>query len=168
MAGAFFEHLSQTRCAVRNSQDELFKIAGMRMKAKISLILLPLVLSGCQTTGLGTGVSPKVTPGAASANLGITGGGLIGGKLGAALGRGDRTAGFEAEYKALEYSSGGELVTWAGKTGAVSGKVVAAQPYRVGSQDCRQYSHELTLSGALTSARGTACRNGDGTWTLLE
>lgn len=162
--------LSLTRYAARNEKDVPKQFAGAFMKAKISLILLPLLLAGCQTTGFGGSVSPKAgpLPGTTSPNPGITGGGLIGGKLGAALDRGDRTAGFEAEYKALEYSSGGELVIWAGKTGVSGGKVVAAQPYRVGSQDCRQYSHELTLSGAVTSARGTACRNGDGTWSLLE
>ncbi len=140
------------------------------MKPKILLIVLPLLLAGCQTTGFGSSVSPKPSVGAGSgvANLGITGGGLIGGKLGVALDKADRKAGFEAEYKALEYSSGGELVTWSGKSGAASGKVVAAQPYRVGSQDCRQYSHEVTMSGAVANGRGTACRNSDGSWTLLE
>jgi surface antigen len=140
------------------------------MKTRIALIVLPLLLAGCQTTGFGRGVSPKVETGLGpgAANPGITGGGLIGGKLGVALDKADRAAGFEAEYKALEYSSGGELVTWTGKSGGASGRVVAAQPYRVGSQDCRQYSHELLLAGAAKSGRGTACRNSDGTWTLLE
>lgn len=135
------------------------------MKFRMSLVIFPLLLAGCQTTGLGSGVSPKPAPGS---NIGISGGGLIGGKLGETLDRAARTAGYEAEYKALEYSTGGELVAWTGKSGSVSGKVVAAQPYRVGSQDCRQYSHELTVSSTVTNARGSACRNNDGSWTLLE
>ena len=36
-----------------------------------------------------------------------------------------------------------------------------AQPYRVGSQDCRQYTHTVTIDGARQTARGTACRNPD-------
>ena len=135
------------------------------MKRRMSLIIFPFLLAGCETTGLGSGVSPKPVPGS---SIGISGGGLIGGKLGETLDRADRTAGYEAEYKALEYSTGGELVAWTGKSGSVSGKVVAAQPYRVGSQDCRQYSHELTVSATVTNARGSACRNNDGSWTLLE
>ncbi len=140
------------------------------MRARIALTLLPLFLAGCQTTMLGNKVTPQLNSGGAGVvlNSGISGGGLVGGPFGAKLERADRTLAFEAEYKALEYSKGGEPVTWAGKTGAASGKVVAAQPYRVGSQDCRQYSHDLDLSGAVASARGTACRNNDGTWTLLE
>jgi surface antigen len=131
---------------------------------------LPLFLAGCQTVGFGKTVTPQqATNKQASASItGISGGGLVGGTFGAVLDKVDRTMAFEAEYKALEYSKGGELVTWTGKTGTVAGKVVAAQPYRVGSQDCRQYSHELTLAGAMTNARGTACRNNDGTWSLLE
>ena len=140
----------------------------MCMKSKLLILIPALLLGGCQTIGVGPGITPSVKQGQSAPNAGISGGGLIGGKLGTALDRADRTAGFEAEYKALEYSNGGELVSWAGKKGAASGKVVAAQPYRVGSQDCRQYSHELTISGAVSSARGTACRNSDGTWTLLE
>ena len=140
------------------------------MRAKIALTLLPLFLAGCQTTMLGNKVAPQPNSGGAGVvlNAGISGGGLVGGPFGAKLERPDRTLAFEAEYKALEYSKGGELVAWAGKTDAISGKVVAAQPYRVGSQDCRQYSHEMNLSGTVTNARGTACRNVDGTWTLLE
>lgn len=139
------------------------------MRATIALILSPLFLAGCQTTMLGKSVTPPNSGGTGQVlNAGISGGGLVGGALGAALERTDRKIAFEAEYKALEYSKGGELVAWAGASGSVAGKVVAAQPYRVGSQDCRQYSHEITLSGSASNARGTACRNTDGTWTLLE
>jgi surface antigen len=140
------------------------------MRSRFALALLPFLLVGCQTLGAGGGL-PKAKPISAplpTVNAGISGGGLIGGKLGASLDAADKTAAFEAEYKALEYSAGGELVAWAGKNGTASGKVTAAQPYRVGSQDCRQYRHEVTLNGAMTSGRGSACRNSDGTWTLLE
>lgn len=142
-------------------------MAGSFSRRFIFPALASIVLGGCQTTGFGPG-TPTVKPGQNAPSAAISGGGLIGAKLGATLDRKDLKAGLEAEYKALEYGGGGEIVTWAGPGGKASGKVVAAQPYRVGSQDCRQYSHELTLSGAVSNARGTACRNGDGTWTLLE
>ena len=56
-----------------------------------------------------------------------------------------------------------------GKTasGSHSGEVVAAQPYQVGSQNCRQYTHTVRIDGTPQSARGTACRNEDGSWTPL-
>ena len=129
---------------------------------------LSLAVSGCQTLGTGPSVpisSPKEKPGQTTS--GISGGGLIGGPFGQGLSADDRQSALNAEYKALEYGGGGELVAWTGKAG-ISGTVVAAQPYRVGSQDCRQYKHELTVSGQTTSARATACRNNDGSWTLLN
>lgn len=124
-----------------------------------------LVVSGCQT--LGAGPTLSVTQAKAQPNVGISGGGLVGGPFGTALAPDDRQVGLNAEYKALEYGSGGELVAWTGKNGT-AGSVVAAQPYRVGSQDCRQYKHEVTVLGKTSSARATACRNNDGSWTLLN
>jgi surface antigen len=45
--------------------------------------------------------------------------------------------------------------------------VIAAAPYQVGSQNCRQYTHTVTSDGHEVKARGAACRNKDGTWTPL-
>ncbi len=135
----------------------------------VAVFAITAVISGCQT--LGSGSSSTVTPikGQQSQQLaaGISGGGLVGGPFGNSLSPEDRQLGLNAEYKALEYAGGGELVAWTGKNGS-SGTVVAAQPYRVGSQDCRQYKHEMTAGGTITSARATACRNSDGSWSLLN
>ena len=73
----------------------------------------------------------------------------------------------EAEYRALEYTPSGRPVTWKGSQGNLYGEVTAAQPYRVGSQDCRQYTHTFSLNGPRQTVRGTACRNPDGSWTPL-
>jgi surface antigen len=134
-------------------------------KLKLLALGICLVASGCQT--LGAGPTVPVTPANTQPNAGISGGGLVGGPFGTGLAPEDRQAGLNAEYKALEYGSGGELVAWTGRNGT-AGAVVAAQPYRVGSQDCRQYKHELTVAGQTSSARATACRNNDGSWTLLN
>ena len=143
----------------------------MKPRLLIALIFTGL-LAGCQTFGNNVpkpataDLQPSNQPALATA-AGIAGGGLIGGTLGASVTPSDRQKGLDAEYKALEYGKGGEVVEWAGSAG-VSGKVRAAQPYRVGSQDCRQYSHDLVSAGAVSSAKATACRNSDGSWTLLE
>ncbi|RVL10855.1 hypothetical protein CN147_33640, partial [Sinorhizobium meliloti] len=70
-----------------------------------------------------------------------------------------------AEYRALEAAPCGQPVAWQGR--GVSGSVVAAAPYQVGSQNCRQYSHTVTVKSQQTTARGAACRNSDGSWTPL-
>jgi surface antigen len=57
-------------------------------------------------------------------------------------------------------------VTWAG--GEVRGEVVAAAPYQVGQQNCRQFTHKVVSGGRELQARGAACRNPNGTWTPLS
>ena len=136
-----------------------------RGRLKLLALGICLIASGCQT--LGAGPTLPVKPASVQPSAGISGGGLVGGPFGTGLAPEERQAGLNAEYKALEYGSGGELVAWTGKNGT-AGAVVAAQPYRVGSQDCRQYKHEVTVAGKASSARATACRNNDGSWTLLN
>ena len=87
-------------------------------------------------------------------------GGLVSKIQGANLGDEDR------EYKALEDAPGGQSVPWSGATG-VSGTVVAATPYQVGNQNCRQYTQTVSVDGRSLMARGAACRNPNGTWTPL-
>jgi surface antigen len=94
-------------------------------------------------------------------------GGLVGGAIGVGFSMGDRRAALEAEYKALEYTRSGGKVTWEGKTSGLHGEVTAGQPYQVGSQNCRQYSDTVYAGSVARTAKGTACRNPDGSWTPL-
>jgi surface antigen len=94
-------------------------------------------------------------------------GGLIGSSVGAGLDEDEKSRALEAEYRALEYSQAGQPVTWKGNDAATYGEAAAAQPYRVGSQDCRQYTQTVYHNGQSKVARGTACRNSDGSWTPL-
>ena len=141
------------------------------MKIKVALVAAMIALSGCSTTGLGSGptgmpaATGPATPAAPETIISAMDGGLIGGAIGSRLRESDRRTALQAEYRALEYTPGGKAVDWHGS--GVSGSVTAAQPYRVGSQDCRQYMHVVTDGGRSQTARGTACRNPDGSWTPL-
>lgn len=135
-----------------------------------AIFCLSAGLAGCSTTGGGASVSragPAVNTGPAAPETIISamGGGLIGGTVGSGLSANDRELALQAEYRALEYTPAGKAVDWKGSRGA--GAVTAAQPYRVGSQDCRQYIQTVTVGAQSQSARGTACRNPDGSWTPL-
>ena len=125
-----------------------------------------LAVSGCTTTGgssssglLSSGSKPNSTPYITALQGGIVG------RTGITMGTGDRQRALEAEYRALEAAPGGQPVAWSGR--GVSGEVVAAAPYQVGSQNCRQYTHTLSVSGKEIKARGAACRNANGSWTPL-
>lgn len=137
----------------------------------LSVAVGMLALSACATSGIKAPGLPKIggdnSSKTATAIIAAMNGGLVGGKIGAGLSERDRAAALEAEYRALEYTQSGRPVTWKGSKPDVYGEVTAAQPYRVGSQDCRQYSHTIYVSSQPRSARGTACRNADGSWTPL-
>lgn len=134
--------------------------------------LIPLIaamttaLSGCSST---SGGAARVSAGTGSDSglyISALEGGLIARNSVASLSSADRQRALESEYRALEAARGGQPVTWEGR--GVSGSVVAAAPYQVGSQNCRQYSHTVTSGGRETVSRGAACRNADGTWTPLS
>lgn len=140
------------------------KFDGVGMKICIlSLLVASLVLSAC-THGHAPG-------GAASlANtrviLETMGNGLLGASMQSLSSR-DRKQALEAEYKALEYTDAGKTVTWTSTNEGTSGSVTPGQPYQVGSQNCRQYSHSFFINGVPQTVHGSACRNVNGTWSPL-
>ncbi|RWM99941.1 MAG: hypothetical protein EOR84_08135 [Mesorhizobium sp.] len=145
------------------------------MKIRVALVSALLAVSGCTT--LGNGPSATLTPQPAATPPGDSkiattvisamGGGLVSGSIGTGLSDPEKRKALEAEYRALEYTASSQKVTWKSDRSAHHGEVVPAQPYRVGSQDCRQYTHTVFTGAAGATARGTACRNADGSWTPL-
>ena len=133
--------------------------------ALFPLVLAALAASGCTTTGAGRG-SAAVEPKGSALYITALQGGLVGRIGGTTLSKADTQRALEAEYRALEAAPGGQPVSWQGS--GMTGSVVAAAPYQVGSQNCRQYSHTLTAGGRETASRGAACRNANGSWTPLS
>lgn len=136
---------------------------------RIAVFASAVALAGCSTTSgrggvaaLGSTATREVS---STAYIAALQGGVIGRLADLDIGTSDRQRALEAEYRALEAAPGGQPVTWAGR--GVNGSVVAAAPYQVGSQNCRQYSHTVTVKGQPKTARGAACRNPDGSWTPL-
>ena len=137
---------------------------------RIVVIASAVALAGCGTTAGGkggvAGLGSTATRGVSSTTyIAALQGGVIGRLADIDIGTSDRQRALEAEYRALEAAPGGQPVTWNGR--GVSGSVVAAAPYQVGSQNCRQYSHTVTVKTQAKTARGAACRNPDGSWTPL-
>ena len=131
-------------------------------------LLAAIALSGCSTTsskGAGVSLFSSSKPPASATFITALEGGIVG-RTGIKLSDSDRQRALEAEYRALESSPLGQSVVWKGRD--ASGEVVAAAPYQVGSQNCRQYTHTVTVDDKPTLARGAACRNDDGTWTPLN
>ncbi|WP_137132766.1 hypothetical protein [Rhizobium sp. FY34] len=133
-------------------------------KFAVSPLLSAAFLAGCTTTGGGPSGGIFTARAPATPYIAALQGGIVG-RTGVDISTSDRQRALEAEYQALEATAVGQPVAWSGRN--AKGEVVAAAPYQVGSQNCRQYSHTLSAGGPDVKARGVACRNADGTWSPL-
>ncbi|MGB6935432.1 MAG: RT0821/Lpp0805 family surface protein, partial [Xanthobacteraceae bacterium] len=100
--------------------------------------------------------------------IGAAVGGLIGNRIGASLDDEDRWRAYAAQMQALEAGPSGAPVAWRNPDDGRYGNVVPGPAYQANSATCRQYTETLFIDGSPQTARGTACRNPDGTWTAIE
>jgi surface antigen len=148
------------------------------LKTIIALGAAGLALSGCATgpkQGFGqvaggvTGALIGSQFGSGSGKLAATAlgavvGTMIGGEIGRQLDEADQRALYDAQYKALEYGNPGTPVGWKNANSGHYGEIVPGPGYKVNAYDCRDYTHTIYISGQPQVARGTACRQPDGTW----
>ncbi len=91
-------------------------------------------------------------------------GSMIGSEIGRSLDERDREAAYNAQYRALEYNRSGQPSAWENPDSGHRGNVIPGPSYRINSADCRDYTHTIYIDGQPEVARGTACRQPDGTW----
>lgn len=91
-------------------------------------------------------------------------GGIVGSEIGRNMDQRDRQLAQEAEFEALERGSSGVSRQWRNPDNGRYGDVVPSKPYKIGANDCRDYTHTIYVDGRPQQMRGTACRNPDGTW----
>ena len=154
----------------------------MRRAPIIALALvLPMLVAACgpgnkQGTGTIVGAVGGAAAGAAIAGrrnavggaaIGALAGGIIGNQIGRALDEEDRRIAAAAEYQALEYGQPGQPTPWDNPQTQHRGQIVPGKPYQQGSQYCRPYTHTIYVGGQPQTARGTACRQSDGTWQTI-
>jgi len=154
-------------------------MAGGRL---ITLLPVALTLAACagdlgtgprqvEGSSLGAFTSSLFSTGQGSAASGVTGsvgaapaGGILNGPVGASLEERDRRRAAAAEKQALEQGQPGEPVGWRGGKGR-HGTVVPGVDYEIRGVRCRDYTHSIYIDGRPQTARTSACRNPDGTWT---
>ena len=100
--------------------------------------------------------------------VGAVAGGLIGMEVGRVLDERDRRLAMEAEVQALEYAQAGRPIEWRNPDSGHYGEVVVGPGYQVNALDCRDYTHSVYIDGQPEVARGTACRDPDGTWRIVS
>jgi surface antigen len=67
--------------------------------------------------------------------------------------------------QALESGRSGAAVPWRNPDSGRYGSVVPGPAYQANGLQCRRYTHTIYIDGQPQVARGSACRNPDGTWT---
>jgi surface antigen len=150
-----------------------------RIRTAAVVAIASLSLAGCMSAGakqedgavVGSAAGGLLGRSATgSADGGVAGaldGGIIGGAIGADLDAKDRRVALDAEYRALEYGRPGSAVQWRGHTGHAHGDVIAGTAYQVNDFSCRDFTHTIYVDGRPEVARGTACRQTDGTWKAV-
>jgi len=77
-----------------------------------------------------------------------------------------RAAARDAQFYALQFGRPGAPRNWS--AGGASGQVSVGPYVRVNALDCREFTHRVTVSGQSYSRSGTACREADGTWEVVQ
>lgn len=78
-----------------------------------------------------------------------------------------RSAATDAQFYALQFGRPGAPRQWQGGSGT-SGQVTVGPYVRVNNLDCREFTHRATVNGETYSKSGTACREADGSWDVVD
>lgn len=99
--------------------------------------------------------------------IGATAGAIIGGELARnrAISRHEQ----EAAYRAFESTPGGYPVHWHDPDGYSEGYYVPVRTWRSArGAYCREYQQVVVIDGREQRAHGTACRQPDGSWRIVN
>jgi surface antigen len=156
------------------------------MKVATVAVALAMPLSACTDPYYNNGIGPKTATGAAIGAAGggllaaATGGheagiaagvllgGLLGGAIGSALDAQDRRIAQQTAYHSLETYPSGQTSSWRNPDTGHYGTFTPTNTYQAGGQHCREYTQTIYVDGRQETARGTACRNPDGTWRIVS
>jgi surface antigen len=96
-------------------------------------------------------------------------GAAIGNNIGASLDAADMAAYNAASQRALETAPAGRALPWKNPESGNYGTVTPAAPYQTASgQYCREYNQTIVVGGKKQSGHGTACREPDGSWKIIQ
>ena len=77
----------------------------------------------------------------------------------------DKQRAYAAQMQARENGRSGAAVAWKNPDSGRHGTIVPVAAYEANGLHCRPYTHTIYIDGRPQVARGSACRNPDGTWT---
>ncbi len=105
----------------------------------------------------------------AAVALGALGGAFLGREVGRSLDRADRLYAARATSYGLEHKTSGEPTTWSNPDSGHHGTITPVRTYREPKgRYCREYQQTVTVGGQTEQAYGTACRQPDGSWKVVN
>lgn len=100
---------------------------------------------------------------------GVLLGGLLGGAIGDSLDQRDRELAHQSSQTALENYQVGKTSSWNNPDNGHSGTMTPTKTYQTSQgQYCREYQQTVTVGGERQDAYGTACRQPDGSWKIVQ
>ncbi len=128
---------------------------------------------GTAAGAIGGGVIGSTIGGGTGRTAAIIGGTLLGGMLGNSVGRSldnaDMAAYNNTTQRAMENGRSGQVLPWKNSRSGNYGSITPSTYYQDDSgQYCREYSQRITVGGKTQQGYGTACRQPDGTWNIIE
>jgi surface antigen len=161
-------------------------------KPLITLAGAAVLLAGCANAGSGPGEfgANKTTAGGllgavggavagaqfgkgkgqiAAAAAGTLLGALIGSEVGSSLDRADQQYARRAQSQA-QAAPIGQSIVWSNPESGHSGTITPVREGRVAStgEYCREFQQTVTVGGQNQQAYGTACRQPDGSWRVVQ
>jgi len=158
----------------------------MRKKAFVGCVVAAvLAVGGCAENGMGQKETVGTLGGAAlggllgsqfgggtgklvATGLGVFLGGLAGHEIGKSLDRADKLAANQA-YSRAQAAPIGETISWQNPDNGHRGTYT---PVREGTSSsgryCREFQQSITVGGKTEQGYGTACRQPDGSWQIVQ
>jgi surface antigen len=96
-------------------------------------------------------------------------GAIVGNQVGQSLDRADRLAMEQTTQNTLEESPSGTTVNWSNPDSGNSGTVTPTKTYQTSAGNyCREFTQTVQIGGRSEEAYGTACRQPDGSWKVVN
>jgi surface antigen len=117
----------------------------------------------------GSAIDNRGSGGVVAVAAGTVIGGLIGNQIGKGLDKVDRMEAGKAQYSSLEYGRSGQSRDWYNPDTGNGGSYTPQAAYKDSNgKYCREYQQNITVGGRTETAYGTACRQPDGTWKVVN
>jgi surface antigen len=160
------------------------KLTLVKTFAALSVAVL---LSGCLTNEAGqinkqalVGVTGAVAGGAIGSNVGkgtgrtaaIIGGAILGGLFGSEVGKSldksDVAYMNQTQQRSLESAKSGQRSSWQNPDSGARGTITPTRTYESNGEYCREFNQTITVGGKTEKGYGTACRQPDGSWQIVN